>query len=113
MILTPATPAEIAERTRALLIGHPDVIALYCPQPVVLDIAAQALSHLAPAVALTDRVRVHIGEDGTKIAVLVGLAGHRSAVEVCRELHDLIASDLNTEPVPQPLSISVTISSVN
>lgn len=106
------TPTEITERVRDALLNHPDVLTLYSATPVALDVAAQVLSAITPAFTPPERVRVHSGEDGTSIAVLVGLSSEHSAVQVCRQLHDLIAADLNTQGITQPLTVSLTVSSV-
>jgi hypothetical protein len=103
--------AELVAQLESLLLDTGDVLIVYSAQPPVVDIASQTLGSLVRA---PEASKILISETaaGTQVTVSIGVASLRSASEVSRDIHDLIAAELAASGLTLPLSISVKVASV-
>ncbi|GAA4173920.1 hypothetical protein [Gryllotalpicola koreensis] len=103
----------LSDRLTAVVLAAPDVHTLYPPKTALHALGAKLIAGEDEHRERAPKVTVSETRHGTTIKVSVGLTGEHPATSVCRNLHDIIATELAAAGATLPLNIAVRIATIS
>lgn len=114
MMTVTADHAEnhLAEQLTALVAAQPEVLRVYSAHSTPSDLISQTFSAIIPT-PTRPPVRVSETANGTTITILIGVTGERSVTAICHDIYTDVTKEAVAEGATAPITIAITIASID